>query len=79
MGNPLLKASEYQYGETPELSYSSMYAIEQSMNHQKDHEKHFFDDDSVKFEAAARANGLRTSEKKVLSKLSSATTAPNRK
>ena len=79
MGNPLLRASESPYGDETALSYSSLYAIEQSINHQKELEAINFDNDSEKFRVAAQVNGLRTSEKKTLSKLSDKGAHPVRK
>ena len=77
MGNPLLKASEYQYNEGKILSTTTK--IENEQPEKQNEEDNSSEDDAEKFRAAAHANAIRLSEKKVMSKLTSEALNPTRK
>lgn len=79
MGNPLLKASEYQYGDakSPTTSAKDDNELSDKQNSKEDDQSS--EEDAEKFKAAVQANATRLSEKKVLTKLASEALDPLRK
>lgn len=79
MGNPLLKASEYQYGDAKSPLPPVKDDSDQTDKQGSKEEDQSSDEDAEKFKAAVRANATRLSEKKVLSKLASGAFEGDRK